>query len=71
MRQMESPKGSAGDLRGQKCRAGKGVVRGHARGGGHAEDNKKTAPYHMALSFVGSRRLPIFPGRLQPSIVGV
>ena len=34
MRQMESPKGSAGDLRGQKCRAGKGVVRGHARGRG-------------------------------------
>ena len=62
---MESPKGSAGDLRGKKCRAGKGVGRGHA------EDNKKTAPYDMALSFVGSRRLPIFPGRLQPSIVGV
>ena len=41
------------------------------RAGGHAEDNKKTAPCDMALSFVGSRRLPIFPGRLQPSIVGV
>ena len=67
---MESPKGNAGDLRGKKCRAGKGVVRGHARGG-HAEDNKETAPCDMALSFVGSRRLPIFPGRLQPSIVGV
>ena len=26
MRQTESPKGSAGDLRGQKCRAGKGVA---------------------------------------------